>query len=71
MKMLASLPRPRRSSRKFAPRIETIQIDPEKIGLLIGPGGKTIRRITPTTGAEIDIEDDRAKSTSTRTTRTP
>ncbi|HTQ30117.1 MAG TPA: S1 RNA-binding domain-containing protein, partial [Opitutaceae bacterium] len=39
-----------------------IQIDPEKIGLLIGPGGKTIRRITETTGAQIDIaEDDSGK----------
>ncbi len=38
------------------------QIDPEKIGLLIGPGGKTIRRITETTGAQIDIaEDDSGK----------
>jgi len=44
------------------PRIQTIQIDPEKIGLLIGPGGKTIRRITETTGAQIDIaEDDSGK----------
>ena len=43
---------------KYAPRIQTIQIDPEKIGLLIGPGGKTIRRITETTGAQIDIADD-------------
>src|SRR5690606_28341549 len=42
----------------FAPRIQTIQIDPEKIGLLIGPGGKTIRRIVETTGAQIDIADD-------------
>ena len=45
-----------------SPRIQTIQIDPEKIGLLIGPGGKTIRRITETTGAQIDIaEDDSGK----------
>jgi polyribonucleotide nucleotidyltransferase len=61
-KMLASLPAPRASLSKYAPRIQTIQIDPEKIGLLIGPGGKTIRRITETTGAQIDIaEDDSGK----------
>ena len=60
--MLASLPAPRADLSKFAPRIQTIQIDPEKIGLLIGPGGKTIRRITETTGAQIDIaEDDSGK----------
>jgi polyribonucleotide nucleotidyltransferase len=60
--MLASLPAPRASLSKYAPRIQTIQIDPEKIGLLIGPGGKTIRRITETTGAQVDIaEDDSGK----------
>jgi polyribonucleotide nucleotidyltransferase len=56
--MLASLPAPRAGLSQYAPRIQTIQIDPEKIGLLIGPGGKTIRRITETTGAQIDISDD-------------
>jgi len=60
--MLASLPAPRADLSRYAPRIQTIQIDPEKIGLLIGPGGKTIRRITETTGAQIDIaEDDSGK----------
>ncbi|HEY5228763.1 MAG TPA: polyribonucleotide nucleotidyltransferase [Opitutaceae bacterium] len=60
--MLAALPSPRANLSKYAPRIQTIQIDPEKIGLLIGPGGKTIRRITETTGAQIDIaEDDSGK----------
>lgn len=60
--MLASLSAPRTDLSKYAPRIQTIQIDPEKIGLLIGPGGKTIRRITETTGAQIDIaEDDSGK----------
>ncbi|HVT73531.1 MAG TPA: polyribonucleotide nucleotidyltransferase [Lacunisphaera sp.] len=60
--MLAALPAPRKDLSKYAPRIQTIQIDPEKIGLLIGPGGKTIRRITETTGAQIDIaEDDSGK----------
>ena len=60
--MMAALPAPRANLSKYAPRIQTIQIDPEKIGLLIGPGGKTIRRITETTGAQIDIaEDDSGK----------
>jgi len=56
--MLAALPAPRADLSAFAPRIQTIQIDPEKIGLLIGPGGKTIRRIVETTGAQVDISDD-------------
>ena len=43
---------------QFAPRIETIQINPEKIGLVIGPGGKNIKSIVAETGAEINIEDD-------------
>ena len=61
-KMLAVMPAPRADLSKYAPRIQTIQIDPEKIGQLIGPGGKTIRRITETTGAQIDIaEDDSGK----------
>jgi polyribonucleotide nucleotidyltransferase len=60
--MLAVMPAPRADLSKYAPRIQTVQIDPEKIGLLIGPGGKTIRRITETTGAQIDIaEDDSGK----------
>jgi len=60
--MLGSIPAPRANLSKYTPRIQTIQIDPEKIGLLIGPGGKTIRRITETTGAQVDIaEDDSGK----------
>ena len=60
--MLASIPAPRAQLSAYAPRIQTIQIDPDSIGLLIGPGGKTIRRITETTGAQIDIaEDDSGK----------
>ena len=49
-------PRPEVSSR--APRLEVIQINPEKIGALIGPGGKNIRAITEETGTSIDIEED-------------
>jgi len=43
---------------EYAPRIEVLKINPDKIGLLIGPGGKTIKGITAETGAEINIEDD-------------
>jgi polyribonucleotide nucleotidyltransferase len=57
-KMLAAIPAPRAQLSTYAPRIQTIQINPEKIGLLIGPGGKTIRRIVEVTGAQIDIADD-------------
>ncbi|HTZ21773.1 MAG TPA: polyribonucleotide nucleotidyltransferase [Opitutaceae bacterium] len=61
-KMLAAIPAPRKDLSTYAPRIQTIQINPEKIGLLIGPGGKTIRRIVEVTGAQIDIaEDDSGK----------
>jgi polyribonucleotide nucleotidyltransferase len=49
---------PRTEMSQFAPRIETIQINPEKIGLVIGPGGKNIKSIVAETGAEINIEDD-------------
>ena len=47
-----------RRSASTAPRLLTVQINPEKIGLLIGPGGKTIKGIQEATGAKIDIEDD-------------
>ena len=49
---------PREELSKFAPRIITIHVDPDQIGLLIGPGGKTIKKITADTGAKIDIEQD-------------
>jgi len=49
-------PRPELSP--YAPRLETINIDPEKIGALIGPGGKNIRRITDEFNVQIDIDDD-------------
>jgi polyribonucleotide nucleotidyltransferase len=57
-KMLEVLPSPRADLSAYAPRILTIKINPEKIGALIGPGGKTIRSITDKTGVKIDIEDD-------------
>jgi len=49
---------PREQLSDYAPRLVTIQIPVEKIGLVIGPGGKTIRQIVEETGAEIDISDD-------------
>ncbi|MFC1571064.1 polyribonucleotide nucleotidyltransferase, partial [Candidatus Margulisiibacteriota bacterium] len=49
---------PRQELSEFAPRVESIQIDPEKIGMVIGPGGKNIKKIIEETGANIDIEDD-------------
>lgn len=56
--MEAALSAPRTEMSQYAPRIETIRISPDKIGLLIGPGGKTIKGIVAETGAEINIEDD-------------
>jgi polyribonucleotide nucleotidyltransferase len=57
-KMLGAMPRPRTDLSPFAPRIITLKINPEKIGTLIGPGGKMIKRIVEETGVKIDIEDD-------------
>ncbi len=56
--MNAAISGPRSEMSPYAPRIETIKINPEKIGLIIGPGGKTIKSIVAETGAEINIEDD-------------
>jgi polyribonucleotide nucleotidyltransferase len=56
--MNSVLAQPRSEMSPYAPRIETIRINPDKIGLLIGPGGKTIKGIVAETGAEINIEDD-------------
>ncbi len=57
-KMAAVLPAPRKDISKYAPRLLTIKIDPEKIGKIIGPGGKNIKALQADTGANIDIEDD-------------
>ena len=56
--MAEHLPESRKDLREHAPRIHTMQIDPEKIGMLIGPGGKNIRRITEISGTQIDIDDE-------------
>lgn len=55
--MLATLADPRPELSPFAPRLLTIKIEPDLIGMIIGPGGKTIKGITEETGAKIDIED--------------
>src|ERR1041385_3071001 len=56
--MAKVLSEPRKEMSKYAPRIITIKINPEKIGALIGPGGKNIKRIVDESGCEINIEDD-------------
>ncbi len=56
--MLSAIPRPRSEISAWAPRLLRTHIDPEKIGLLIGPGGKMIRSIQETTGALIEVDDD-------------
>ena len=54
----STLPAPRPDLKPHTPRITTIKINPEKIGALIGPGGKTVRSIQDETGVEIDIQED-------------
>jgi polyribonucleotide nucleotidyltransferase len=56
--MAKVLAAPRKELSKYAPRIETLKINPEKIGLLIGPGGKNIKKLVEESGCEINIEDD-------------
>jgi polyribonucleotide nucleotidyltransferase len=57
-KMLTTIARPNDDISPHAPRLLRLQIDPEKIGLLIGPGGKNIRGIQESTGTVIEVEDD-------------
>lgn len=56
--MLTTLAAPKSSLSPYAPRIEKIKINPDKIGAVIGKGGEVINKITKETGAEIDIKDD-------------
>lgn len=56
--MLDCIAEPRKELSKYAPKIITIHVDPEKISKIIGPGGKTIKKIVEETGAKIDIEED-------------
>ncbi len=57
-KMLDTIDAPREELAEYAPRIQSIKINPDKIGAVIGPGGKMIRKIQEESGAKIDIEDD-------------
>jgi len=57
-RMLTAIPRPKPEISHWAPRLLRTKIDPEKIGLLIGPGGKMIRSIQEETGASIEVDDD-------------
>jgi polyribonucleotide nucleotidyltransferase len=56
--MLTTIAEPREKLSPYAPRIEKIKINPDKIGAVIGKGGDTINKITKETGAEIDIKED-------------
>lgn len=57
-KMLASLPESRKVVSEYAPKIEQIQVPVDKIGEVIGPGGKNIKAIIAQTGADVDIDDN-------------
>lgn len=57
-KMLATIDHPRTELSPYAPRLLSFKIDPEMIGMVIGPGGKKIKAITEQTGAKVDIADD-------------
>ncbi|GHO74879.1 polyribonucleotide nucleotidyltransferase [Ktedonobacter sp. SOSP1-85] len=57
-KMLDAIDAPREELSIYAPRIQSIKINSDKIGAVIGPGGKMIRKIQDESGAKIDIEDD-------------
>jgi len=56
--MISTIAKPNEALSEFAPRIEKIKINPEKIGAVIGKGGEVINKITAETGAEIDIKED-------------
>ena len=56
--MLEEIPEPRKELSPYAPRFISMRIDPDKVRLVIGPGGKTVNRIVEETGAKIDISDD-------------
>lgn len=56
--MLETMPEPRKEMSPYAPRVESIMINPDKIREIIGKGGETIQKITGETGTEIDIKDD-------------
>ena len=57
-KMLEEIPAPRPEMSRYAPRAITMNIDPDKVRIVIGPGGKTINKIIDETGVKIDISED-------------
>ena len=59
-KMLSTIEKPRADISPFAPQVATVTINPEKIGALIGPGGKNIKQLTETNDCQIDIAEDRS-----------
>ena len=59
-KMLSAIEKPRADISPFAPQVTTVTINPEKIGALIGPGGKNIKQLTETNDCQIDIAEDRS-----------
>ena len=63
-KMIAAIPSFRAEVSEYAPKISMLRIPVEKIGELIGPGGKVIKNIIATTGAQVDVEDDGSVSIS-------
>lgn len=63
-KITAVIPKPRTELSEYAPRIETMKVDPDKIGGIIGSGGKTIKNIIEESGAEVNIDDDGTVSVS-------
>ena len=58
MHIMQEIPEPRKELSPYAPRIITMQVDPDKIRIIIGPGGKTINAIVEKTGVKIDIDDE-------------
>lgn len=56
--MLAAIPEPRKELSPYAPKVESLQISPDKIGAVIGKGGEVIQKITGETGVQIDIGED-------------
>ncbi|MFQ5506314.1 MAG: polyribonucleotide nucleotidyltransferase [Planctomycetota bacterium] len=56
--MLSALKRPRKDLSRYAPRLSRIEVNPEKIGIIIGPGGKNIRALQEETKTKINVDDD-------------
>ncbi len=60
-KMLEAIPEPRKTLSPFAPKIQQLEIPADRIGELIGPGGKNIKAIIEQTGADIDVDEDKER----------